>query len=90
MYYIYVLESLKDKKFYIGYTNNLKVRVDNHNKGLVKSTKFRAPFKLVYFEGCLHQQDATKREKYIKTFYGKIFLRKRLGFYLSFCEKNKF
>ncbi len=65
--YTYVLQSLKDLNFYVGYTNNLVKRVEGHNKGKVPSTKNRVPLKLIYWEGCLNQQDATKREKYLKT-----------------------
>ena len=62
-YFVYVLRSQKDDKFYIGYTKNLKLRFEQHSKGLVESTKKRRPFKLVYYEASLNQQDATKREK---------------------------
>ena len=83
MYYIYVLLSLKDKKQYVGYTKNLKLRFEQHGKGLVESTKNRRPLKLIYYEACLNQQDATKREKHLKTHYGKMFLRKRLKSYFT-------
>ncbi len=82
-YYIYVLQSLKDKKFYTGYTKNLKLRFELHQKGEVNSTKDRRPLKLIYSEACLNQQDATHREKYLKTFYGKMFLKNRLKSYLT-------
>ena len=82
-HYVYVLKSNKDKKFYTGYTNNLKLRFEKHRKGEVESTKNRRPLKLIYYESCLNQQDATHREKYLKTFYGKSFLRKRLKSYLT-------
>jgi putative endonuclease len=68
MYYTYVLRSLKDKKFYTGSTNNLKLRFGRHNKGLVESTKDRRPFELMYYEACIDQRDAIKREKYLKTY----------------------
>ncbi|MGD8781926.1 MAG: GIY-YIG nuclease family protein, partial [Ignavibacteria bacterium] len=64
-YYIYVLQSGSDKMFYVGYTKNIKRRLVEHNEGKVKSTKKRIPLKLVYWEGCLNQQDTTKREKYL-------------------------
>jgi len=83
MYYTYVLQSLKDKKFYTGYTKNLKLRFEQHQKGLSESTKDRRPLKLVYYEACLNQQDATHREKYLKTYHGKMFLRNRLKSYLT-------
>ena len=82
-YYIYVLKSEVDNKFYTGYTSNLKLRLEQHEKGYVQSTKHRRPLKLIYFEGCLNQQDATKREKYLKTHYGKMFLGNRLKSYLT-------
>lgn len=77
-YYVYILRSLKDGKNYTGYTKNLKLRFEQHNNGLVESTKNRRPLVLIYFEGCLNQQDATHREKYLKTHYGKMFLKNRL------------
>ena len=82
-YYVYILKSGKDKKFYTGYTNNLKLRFEQHQKGKVESTKDRRPLKLIYYEACLNQQDATHREKYLKTYHGKSFLRKRLKSYLT-------
>ena len=78
MYYVYVLKSDKDNKNYVGYTKNLKLRFEQHKKGKVKSTKNRKPLKLIYYEVCLNQQDATHREKYLKTYHGKMFLRNRL------------
>ncbi len=81
-YYIYILEC-NDGFWYTGYTKNLKIRIDEHNKGQVVSTKRRLPVKLIYFEGCLHQQDATKREKYLKTTYGKRYIKNRLSNYFT-------
>ena len=82
-YYVYVLRSIKDNKFYTGYTKNLKLRFEHHEKGLVKSTKNRRPLELIYYEACLNQQDATHREKYLKTYHGKMFIRNRLKSYLT-------
>ena len=82
-YYTYVLKSSKDNKFYTGYTKNIKLRFEQHNQGSVESTKNRRPFKLIYFEACLNQKDALHREKYLKTFYGKMFIHKRLKSYLT-------
>jgi putative endonuclease len=78
LYYVYVLLSMKDMKQCVGYTHNLNLRLEQHEKGLVPSTKERRQLKLIYFEACLNQQDATKREKYFKTHYGRMFLKKRL------------
>jgi len=83
MYYTCVLQSLSDHKFYIGFTQNLKQRFEQHEKGLVQSTKHRRPLKLVYYEACLDRADATHREKYFKTYHGKMYLGKRLKSYLT-------
>ncbi len=82
-YYVYVLLNLKDNKHYISYTHNLNLRFEQHMTGLVTSTKNRRPLKLVYFEAGLIQQDATKREKYFKTHYGRMYLKKRLQNYYT-------
>jgi putative endonuclease len=83
MYYTYVLRSTKDKKFYTGYTKDLKLRFEQHTKGLVESTQDRRPLKLVYYEACLNRAGATHREKYLKTHYGKMFIKNRLKSYLT-------
>jgi len=85
-FYIYVLESIKDEERYIGYTDNLKKRLEEHKKGLSFSTKFRLPFKLIYFEGCLNQKDAKRRENYLKTTQGRRFIGLRL---LGYKRQNK-
>ncbi len=82
-YYVYVLQSEKDGKKYTGYTSDLRARLERHNKGHVPATKRRRPFKLIYFEGCLNQQDATHREKYLKTAYGKRYLKNRMKNYFT-------
>ena len=83
MYYTYVLQSVKDSNLYIGFTKDLKLRFEQHVKGQVNSTKNRRPLNLIYYEACLTQEDATKREKYLKTYNGKRFLHKRLKSYLT-------
>jgi putative endonuclease len=82
-YYVYVLLSEKDNQFYTGYTANLKKRLNEHQSGKVLSTKFRLPLVLIYFEGCLNQQDATRREKYLKSGNGKIYLRSRMRLFFN-------
>ena len=64
-YYVYVLRSASDKMFYVGFTTNIRARLEAHSKGKVPSTKRRTPLELVYWEGCLSQTDATNREKYL-------------------------
>jgi putative endonuclease len=85
-HYVYVLGSQKDGERYIGYTNNLKRRLEEHKKGLSFSTSFRRPFKLIYFEGCLDEADAKRRERYLKTTQGRRFLGLRL---IQYQRHNK-
>jgi len=68
MYYLYLLKSKKDKRLYIGFTNNLKRRLKQHNRGEVISTKGRRPLELVYYEAYSSKKDAMKREKNLKLF----------------------
>jgi len=82
-YYVYVLISLKDNNFYIGSTNNLKRRLQQHNNGENVSTAIRRPFILIYFEGHLSKTDAQRREKYFKTTKGKVMLRNILKDFLK-------
>lgn len=82
-FYVYVLQSEKDHQFYTGFSSNLKQRLMQHIKGQVRATKNRLPVTLVYWEGCLSRQDATKREKYLKTAWGKRYLKNRLKYYLT-------
>ena len=83
MYYTYVLKSLKDNQFYAGSTENLKLRFEHHSKGRVESTRQRRPLELIYYEACLDIKDAIRREKYFKTHYGKMFLKRRLKSHLT-------
>lgn len=83
MFYTYVLLSLKDNKFYVGYSKDVKLRFEQHNKGLVESTKNRRPLKMIYYEVCIMQDDALKREKFLKTYYGRLFIHKRLKSYFT-------
>ncbi len=82
-YYVYILLSEKDNQFYTGYTSNLNQRLIFHNDGKVESTKYRRPLKLIYGEGCLNMQDAARREKYLKSGNGKIYLRNRLSLFFD-------
>ena len=83
MVFTYVLQSEKDGAFYVGFTKNLKQRFEQHQKGSVESTKDRRPLKLIYYEACIHQEDASRREKYLKSYHGRMFLRRRLKSYLT-------
>lgn len=83
MFYTYVLLSEKDGKRYVGYTEDLKLRFEQHCKGQVESTKHRRPLRLIYYEACLDKEDAKKRERHLKTHYGRLFLKKRLKSYFT-------
>src|SRR4030042_2120026 len=83
MFHTYVLQSFKDKKWYTGYTNDLRKRFSQHNGGKVFSTTGRGPFKLIYYEACINEDDAKGREKYLKSGMGKRYLKHRVKRFLS-------
>jgi len=87
MYYVYVIQSEKDGKWYTGFTNDLRKRFNKHRLGKVFSTKNRGPFILIYYEACLNEQDAKDREKYLKSGMGKRYLKNRLKRFLSLTGK---
>jgi len=78
-YIVYVLQSLRDKRTYLGCTHDLENRIKEHNSGEVKSTKSRKPFKLVYKEEFEDKYKAFEREKHFKTAWGRRQLRKILS-----------
>ena len=69
-YYVYILQSLKDSKYYIGSTSDVTARISFHNAGLQRSTKNRTPLRLVLFEEYVSKEAALKREKQIKSWKG--------------------
>ena len=77
-YYVYILFSLKDQKFYIGYSKNLKQRISQHNYGEVKSTKNRRPLKLIHYEYFIDEGDAKSREVFLKSGFGREQMKKAL------------
>ena len=83
MYFTYVLKSQKDGKNYIGYSKDANSRLIQHNDGKVKSTAHRRPFDFIYYEACLNKADAMRRERYLKTYQGRMFLANRLREYLK-------
>lgn len=83
MYYVYTLLSLKDNEFYAGFTNNLRKRLEEHKTGKSLATKHRLPLKLMHYEVCSDFRDAKAREKYLKSGKGRLYLKKRLKFFLS-------
>jgi putative endonuclease len=78
MYYVYVLKSQSDGGLYIGYTINLRHRLQEHQSGEVISTKPRRPLKLIFYEGYRSMEDAKRRERYLKTSKGRSSLRMML------------
>ena len=74
MFTVYILLSEKDKKRYVGFTDNIERRLLEHDSGKVISTKNRRPVKLIYSEGFENKPNAMKREKYFKTHPGRNFL----------------
>lgn len=83
MFYTYVLRSKRDGKFYTGYTSDLENRIEEHNRGQIESTKMRKPLELIYFEACSDEKDAIRREKYLKTSWGKRYIKSRLRNFLE-------
>jgi putative endonuclease len=81
MFYNYVLQSVKGGNLYIGFTKDLKKRLKEHNQGLSKSTKPYRPWKLIYYEACLNDKDAKRREGYLKKTQGQRLVRRRLKEY---------
>lgn len=67
-FWVYILKSKKDNRFYIGSTNNLSKRMEEHNEGKVISTKHRRPVELVYYEAFRIERKARIREKRLKAF----------------------
>ena len=77
-YSIYVLQSEKDNRLYVGMSSNIARRFQEHNLGYVFSTKGYLPWKLVYQEFIGTRVHAREREKYLKSGSGKEFLKKML------------
>ena len=86
MYYAYVLQSLKDGKLYIGFTKDLKRRMQEHKSGGSVSTKKRLPFRLVFYEAFVSEGDAKRRERYFKTTKGKKALKLILRESVKWCQ----
>lgn len=84
MFYVYILLSEQDNKFYIGFTKDLKKRLKQHNDKQVISTSKRGKLTLIMYEAYILEEDAKKREKFFKTTKGKMQLRKQLrNFFLA-------
>lgn len=89
MWYVYVIVSLKYKFTYVGLTDDVAERIRKHNEGQVKSTRFYAPLRLVYFEAYLDRSDAAEREQNLKHHGGAIErLKKRIERSLKFAKQQ--
>ncbi len=82
MFYNYVLRNDKNKEIYIGFTSDLRNRLKEHNQGLNLSTKRYRPWEIIYYEACLDEKDAKRREYYLKTTQGGRLLKRRLKEFL--------
>lgn len=80
MFYMYVLQSNKDKRLYVGFSADLKKRIEAHNLGKVEATKNRRPLELVYYEAFKNEKAAREQELFYKTGQGRRILNKRLSF----------
>ncbi|TAK95993.1 GIY-YIG nuclease family protein [Patescibacteria group bacterium] len=87
-FYVYILE-LKNKALYTGFTGNIKTRYNQHINGLVASTRGLRPLKLVHYECYILEEDARRREKFLKTSDGKMFLNRQLSSYLRKIGRYK-
>jgi putative endonuclease len=83
MFFVYILLSEIDNRFYVGLTEDVAKRLDAHNSGKVPSTKHRKPLRLVYYEAYIDKRDAQGREKYLKSGSGHRFLKKQLKYYFN-------
>ena len=80
--YVCILRSVFDGKFYVGYTNNLRRRLREHNAGASFATRLRVPLRLIYYEAHLNRQDAERREQFFKTGWGRRYIKRVLYYYL--------
>ena len=87
-HFVYILESLQDNRWYIGYyPDNVQERLNKHNRGEVFSTKPYRPWELIFYEAYLNKQDAFRREKYLKTNQGARMLKLMLKEYRESKKK---
>lgn len=82
-YYVYISESAEESDLYIGFTNNLRKRIREHNSGKSNFTRNRDFWKLIYYEACLNKKDAKRREEYLKKTQGRRMLKLRIKEYLK-------
>jgi putative endonuclease len=84
MYYVYLLENNLNKRWYIGYTSDLKRRINEHNNSKGgKTTKQGLSWTLIYYEAYLNKNDANGREIFLKSGSGHRFIKKQLKYYFA-------
>lgn len=83
MFYVYILQSQTTNKLYIGNTDDLKRRLKEHNLGQSAYTKKFLPWEIIYYEAHTTKQDASRREKYLKTTQGHIAISRMLREYFN-------
>ncbi|EKE18897.1 MAG: hypothetical protein ACD_9C00203G0001 [uncultured bacterium] len=87
MFYIYIIESIKNSELYVGFTDDLKRRIEEHNHEANVSTKHGVPWQVIYYEACTNKRDAVRRERYLKTSQGMRLAKRRLKEY--FFDKKQ-
>jgi putative endonuclease len=70
MYFVYIIQSQKNKCFYIGSTQDLDRRLKEHESGKTRSLKNKGPFEIVRIEKFFEKSEAIKREHQIKKYKG--------------------
>jgi putative endonuclease len=79
LYTVYVLYSKSSDKIYIGYTSDMEARLESHNRLATKGWTVRyRPWSLVYEEKYTEKQEALKREKQLKSYQGRKYIRRML------------
>jgi putative endonuclease len=78
MYYVYIIQSKKDLSYYVGITEDLKARLQEHNRGNVKYTSSKIPYEITWYCAFKEKSKALSFEKYLKQGSGFVFARKRL------------
>ena len=83
MFYVYLLQSETDDGLYIGFSTDLRRRLKEHGEGRSFATSYRGPWKLIYYEAYLDEEDALGRERYLKSGGGRRFLKSQLKHHLA-------
>jgi putative endonuclease len=83
MFYVYVLHSEADFGLYIGFSADLRRRIAEHKQGMAFATSFRGPWRLIYYEAYVEEEDARGREQYLKSGGGRRFLKRQIKHYLA-------